>query len=91
MDNLLTPARGRRCDLHHGACRGADDVMLNYQSTLVPRCALCPAILFGLKRAPEFDDWLVRTGLAGARFSALPATRGLLPDFASRLIALALV
>jgi ethanolamine ammonia-lyase large subunit len=39
----------------------------------------------GLKRAPEFDDWLFRAGLtdAGGR---LAADTDLLPDFASRLI-----
>jgi len=39
-----------------------------------------------LRRAPEFDDWLVRTGLADAGFR-LAGNAGLLPDFASRLIA----
>jgi len=64
---------------------GADDVMLNYQSTSF-HDALYVRDLFGLKRAPEFDDWLFRTGLAGADFR-LTAGEGLLPDFASRLIA----
>jgi len=40
----------------------------------------------GLERAPEFDDWLVRTGLADASFR-LAGNGGLLPDFARRLIA----
>jgi hypothetical protein len=35
---------------------------------------------------PEFDDWLVRVGLAGTDFR-LAGNAGLLPDFASRLIA----
>jgi ethanolamine ammonia-lyase large subunit len=39
-----------------------------------------------LARAPEFDDWLVHSGLAGADFR-LAGDAGLLPDFASRLIA----
>jgi ethanolamine ammonia-lyase large subunit len=39
-----------------------------------------------LRRAPEFDDWLVRTGLADANFR-LAGSAGLLPEFASRLIA----
>ena len=42
--------------------------------------------LFGLKRAPEFDDWLLRTGLADTNFR-LAGDAGLLPEFASRLIA----
>jgi ethanolamine ammonia-lyase large subunit len=39
-----------------------------------------------LKRAPEFDDWLVRSGLADGDFR-LADSAGLLPEFASRLIA----
>jgi ethanolamine ammonia-lyase large subunit len=39
-----------------------------------------------LKRAPEFDDWLLRVGLAGPDFR-LASHEGLLPDLASRLIA----
>ncbi|WP_163779233.1 ethanolamine ammonia-lyase subunit EutB, partial [Proteus mirabilis] len=46
---------------------GADDVMLNYQSTSF-HDALYVRDLFGLKRAPEFDDWLARAGLAGQDF-----------------------
>jgi ethanolamine ammonia-lyase large subunit len=64
---------------------GADDVMLNYQSTSF-HDALYVRDLFGLKRAPEFDDWLLRAGLADAEFR-LAGTTGLLPDFALRLIA----
>src|SRR3981081_3855802 len=64
---------------------GADDVMLNYQSTSF-HDALYIRDLFGLRRAPEFDDWLLRAGLAGSDFR-LTGNAGLLPDFASRLIA----
>jgi ethanolamine ammonia-lyase large subunit len=64
---------------------GADDVMLNYQSTSF-HDALYIRDLFGLKRAPEFDDWLLRTGLADTNFR-LAGNAGLLPEFASRLIA----
>jgi ethanolamine ammonia-lyase large subunit len=64
---------------------GAEDVMLNYQSTSF-HDALYVRDLFGLKRAPEFDDWLVRTGLADASFR-LAGNGRLLPDFARRLIA----
>jgi ethanolamine ammonia-lyase large subunit len=63
---------------------GADDVMLNYQSTSF-HDALYIRDLFGLKRAPEFDNWLVQAGLADATFR-LAGNAGLLPDFASRLI-----
>ena len=84
MDNLLTLLAAAGVTFIMGV-PGADDVMLNYQSTSF-HDALYIRDLFGLKRAPEFDDWLVRAGLAGADFR--PAgNAGQLPDFASRLIA----
>ncbi len=84
MDNLLTLLGAAGVTFIMGV-PGADDVMLNYQSTSF-HDALYVRDLFGLKRAPEFDDWLVRVGLAGTDFR-LTGTAGLLPDFASRLIA----
>ena len=84
MDNLLTLLAAAGVTFIMGV-PGADDVMLNYQSTSF-HDALYVRDLFGLKRAPEFDDWLVRTGLAGADFR-LAGNAGLLPEFASRLIA----
>jgi ethanolamine ammonia-lyase large subunit len=84
MDNLLTLLAAAGVTFIMGV-PGADDVMLNYQSTSF-HDALYIRDLFGLKRAPEFDDWLLRTGLAGADFR-LVGNAGLLPDFASRLIA----
>ena len=55
---------------------GADDVMLNYQSTSF-HDVLAARELFGLKPAPEFADWLERMGLTDAkgrvRPGALPA------------------
>jgi ethanolamine ammonia-lyase large subunit len=84
MDNLLTLLAAAGVTFIMGV-PGADDVMLNYQSTSF-HDALYVRDLFGLKRAPEFDDWLVRAGLAGADFR-LAGNAGLLPDFASRLIA----
>lgn len=84
MDNLLTLLAAAGVTFIMGV-PGADDVMLNYQSTSF-HDALYIRDLFGLKRAPEFDDWLVRTGLAGPDFR-LAGDAGLLPEFASRLIA----
>jgi ethanolamine ammonia-lyase large subunit len=84
MDNLLTLLAAAGVTFIMGV-PGADDVMLNYQSTSF-HDALYVRDLFGLKRAPEFDDWLVRTGLADADFR-LAGSAGLLPEFASRLIA----
>src|SRR6266852_4370133 len=66
MDNLLTLLAAAGVTFIMGV-PGADDVMLNYQSTSF-HDALYVRDLFGLKRAPEFDDWLLRTGLAGADF-----------------------
>lgn len=84
MDNLLTLLGAAGVTFIMGV-PGADDVMLNYQSTSF-HDALYVRDLFGLKRAPEFDDWLVRVGLADTEFR-LAGNAGLLPDFASRLIA----
>jgi ethanolamine ammonia-lyase large subunit len=84
MDNLLTLLAAAGVTFIMGV-PGADDVMLNYQSTSF-HDALYVRDLFGLKRAPEFDDWLLRTGLTGADFR-LAGDAGLLPEFASRLIA----
>jgi ethanolamine ammonia-lyase large subunit len=84
MDNLLTLLAAAGVTFIMGV-PGADDVMLNYQSTSF-HDALYVRDLFGLKRAPEFDNWLVHAGLADAGFR-LAGNAGLLPDFASRLIA----
>jgi ethanolamine ammonia-lyase large subunit len=83
MDNLLTLLAAAGVTFIMGV-PGADDVMLNYQSTSF-HDALYVRDVFGLRRAPEFDDWLARSGLADASFR-LAANAGLLPDFASRLI-----
>jgi ethanolamine ammonia-lyase large subunit len=83
MDNLLTLLAAAGVSFIMGV-PGADDVMLNYQSTSF-HDALYVRDLFGLKRAPEFDDWLFRTGLADTNYR-LAGNTGLLPDFASRLV-----
>jgi ethanolamine ammonia-lyase large subunit len=84
MDNLLTLLAAAGVTFIMGV-PGADDVMLNYQSTSF-HDALYVRDLFGLKRAPEFDHWLRRAGLADSDFR-LAGSSGVLPDFASRLIA----
>ncbi|TWC05964.1 ethanolamine ammonia-lyase heavy chain [Bradyrhizobium macuxiense] len=83
MDNLLTLLAAAGVNFIMGV-PGADDVMLNYQSTSF-HDALYVRDLFGLKRAPEFDDWLLRAGLAGQDFR-LVADAGRLPDLAARLL-----
>lgn len=84
MDNLLTLLAAAGVNFIMGV-PGADDVMLNYQSTSF-HDALYLRDLFGLKRAPEFDDWLVRMGIAGGDLR-IRDQGGKLPDFAARLIA----
>jgi ethanolamine ammonia-lyase large subunit len=84
MDNLLTLLAAAGVTFIMGV-PGADDVMLNYQSTSF-HDALYVRDLLALKRAPEFDDWLLRAGLADADFR-LAAGAGPLPDFAARLLA----
>ena len=84
MDNLLTLLAAAGVNFIMGV-PGADDVMLNYQSTSF-HDALYVRDVFGLKRAPEFDQWLAGTGLADANFR-LAGNGELLPDFARRLIA----
>jgi ethanolamine ammonia-lyase large subunit len=51
---------------------GADDIMLNYQSTSFHDAAVLRELL-GLKRAPEFEAWLARAGISGADGRLLPA------------------
>jgi ethanolamine ammonia-lyase large subunit len=84
MDNLLTLLAAAGVNFIMGV-PGADDVMLNYQSTSF-HDALYVRDVFGLKRAPEFDRWLAGAGLADANFR-LAGNGELLPDFARRLIA----
>jgi ethanolamine ammonia-lyase large subunit len=84
MDNLLTLLAAAGVNFIMGV-PGADDVMLNYQSTSF-HDALYVRDVFGLKRAPEFDQWLTGAGLADANFR-LAGNGELLPDFARRLIA----
>ena len=84
MDNLLTLLAAAGVNFIMGV-PGADDIMLNYQSTSF-HDALYVRDLLGPKRAPEFDDWLLRSGLVDAEFRPL-GDGSLLPDFAQRLIA----
>src|SRR5213078_3081644 len=58
MDTLLTLLGTAGCNFIMGV-PGADDVMLNYQSTSF-HDALYLRQLLGLQRAPEFEAWLQR-------------------------------
>ena len=51
---------------------GADDVMLNYQSTSFHDAAALRRLL-GLRHAPEFEAWLARMGICTPEGTLLPA------------------
>lgn len=61
MDNLLVLMGTAGCNYIMGV-PGADDIMLNYQSTSF-HDALFVRELLGLKPAPEFENWLLKQGL----------------------------
>ena len=61
MDNLLTLLAVAGCSYFMGL-PGADDIMLNYQSTSF-HDALYIRNLLQLKPAPEFEEWLRKIGL----------------------------
>ena len=62
MDNLLTLLAAAGVNFVMGV-PGADDIMLNYQSTSF-HDALFVRRLLGLGRAPEFERWLESIGIA---------------------------
>ena len=71
MDSLMTLLGAAGVTFIMGV-PGADDIMLNYQSTSF-HDALYLRELLGLKRTPEFEDWLQRSGIADAAGRLLPA------------------
>ena len=71
MDTLLTLLGAAGVTYIMGV-PGADDVMLNYQSTSF-HDALYLREVMGLKRAPEFEAWLEKMGIAGADGRLLPS------------------
>ncbi len=64
MDTLLTLLGAAGVNFIMGV-PGADDVMLNYQSTSFHDAVYLRQVL-GLKRAPEFEDWLIRMNIVDA-------------------------
>jgi ethanolamine ammonia-lyase large subunit len=82
MDTLLTLLGAAGCNYIMGV-PGADDIMLNYQSTSF-HDALYLRSLLKLRPAPEFEAWLERMGILedGIR---LRATRALPPAFQKAL------
>lgn len=70
MDNLLTVLGVAGCNYFMGV-PGADDIMLNYQSTSFHDSQYLRQLL-GLKPAPEFDDWLQKLAVADNENRLLP-------------------
>jgi ethanolamine ammonia-lyase large subunit len=83
MDALLTLLAAAGVTYVMGV-PGADDVMLNYQSTSF-HDQLYIRDLLGLKRAPEFEAWLRDQGITGSDGRLLPqaAAARLLSSFAA--------
>lgn len=71
MDNLLTLLAASGVNYIMGI-PGADDIMLNYQSTSY-HDALFVRRLFGKRHAPEFEEWLEKMNLIDDRGNLLPA------------------
>jgi len=71
MDNLLVLLAASGLNFVMGV-PGADDVMLNYQSTSF-HDALFVRRLLGLQRAPEFEAWLQRVGISDSLGRLQPA------------------
>jgi ethanolamine ammonia-lyase large subunit len=74
MDTLLTLLGVAGVNFIIGV-PGADDIMLNYQSTSF-HDALYLREALGLKRAPEFEAWLQRMGITDEHGRLLPAGKG---------------
>jgi ethanolamine ammonia-lyase large subunit len=70
MDNLLTLLAAAGCNYFMGV-PGADDVMLNYQSTSFHDAQYLRQLL-GLRPAPEFEAWLQAMRIADAGNRLLP-------------------
>jgi ethanolamine ammonia-lyase large subunit len=81
MDTLLTLLAVAGVNFVMGV-PGADDVMLNYQSTSF-HDALYARGALGLRPAPEFEAWLASLGMIDAAGTLIPPSRGVpLLDYA---------
>ncbi|GGH71556.1 ethanolamine ammonia-lyase large subunit [Filimonas zeae] len=74
MDNLLTLLGVAGCNYIMGV-PGADDIMLNYQSTSFHDALYIRKVL-GLQPAPEFAAWLRQQGIMNQQGHILPVTPG---------------
>lgn len=70
MDNLLTLLGVAGCNYIMGV-PGADDIMLNYQSTSY-HDALYVRKVLNKRPAPEFEDWLLKQGVMDNEGNKLP-------------------
>jgi ethanolamine ammonia-lyase large subunit len=88
MDNLLTLLCVAGISFIMGI-PGADDIMLNYQSTSF-HDALYAREVLKLRRAPEFEEWLQRMGITDMQgnLQRLPESQALLAH-ARKLIGVA--
>ncbi|MBC8082497.1 MAG: ethanolamine ammonia-lyase subunit EutB, partial [Hymenobacter sp.] len=71
MDTLLTLLGVAGCNFIMGV-PGADDIMLNYQSTSFHDALYLRSVL-GLRPAPEFEVWLHQMGIFNAQGQLQPA------------------
>lgn len=73
MDTLLSLLGLAGCNYIMGV-PGADDIMLNYQSTSFHDSHYLRQVL-GLRPAPEFEEWLIRTGILDDELRLRPVSR----------------
>lgn len=74
MDSLMTLLGAAGVTFLIGV-PGADDVMLNYQSTSFHDGEVLRRLL-GLRRAPEFEAWLQRMGIVDEAANLVPVSAG---------------
>ena len=72
MDNLLTLLGVAGCNFIMGI-PGADDIMLNYQSTSFHDALYLRKVL-DFKPAPEFEQWLIKQGIIDGKGNMLPVS-----------------
>ncbi|SOE23393.1 Ethanolamine ammonia-lyase heavy chain [Spirosomataceae bacterium TFI 002] len=73
MDNLLTLLGVAGCNFFMGV-PGADDIMLNYQSTSFHDAMYLRKVL-NKKPAPEFEAWLLKMGILDETGNKLPVNK----------------
>ncbi|MBB6109350.1 Ethanolamine ammonia-lyase heavy chain [Mucilaginibacter lappiensis] len=73
MDNLLTLLGVAGCNFIMGI-PGADDIMLNYQSTSFHDALYLRKVL-NLKPASEFEKWLIKQGIVDSSGNMLPVSQ----------------